>query len=89
MTFGYETTGDLDEQHYYAGLDADMEMAEYARQGREEEAARKRGECPHSHGYTGGPGMDFYPGQKDLLPGQFRCTDVCQSVIADPFEEIR
>lgn len=82
----YETTADLMEDWHYARLDADMEQAEFEAAGRAEAAARKRGECPHSHGYGYAGGKEFYPGQGALRPGEFRCTDICGAVIPDPFE---
>jgi len=63
--------------------DADIEMAEYAREARALDAARARGECPHSSA-VGLPdsGKIFYPEQEGLLPGQVRCTDGCGTVFA-------
>lgn len=54
----YESTADLNEAHYYAGLDADTEMAGFMAEAAESRALRKRGICTHGSGLGGG--VDFY-----------------------------
>lgn len=62
-------------------FDADLEMAEMARQGNAIAAARKAGRCAHQSavGYRNPP---VYPEQAGLKPGQSRCTDGCGTVFA-------
>jgi hypothetical protein len=56
--YDYETTADLNEAHYYAGLDADLEMAQFEAEGRASAARAARGICDHHSGLGGG--VDFY-----------------------------
>ena len=81
----YYTTADLLEDAHYARLDADLEQAQFEAEGREIARQRQAGICPHSSGYGYAGGQEYYPGQGALRPGQFRCTDICGQVIADPF----
>jgi hypothetical protein len=78
----YETTGDLNEQHYYASLDADMEMWEMRQESLAREADRARGVCWHDSGVLYRE-TAFYPEQIDLSPGQMHCYDCKQDVATD------
>jgi len=64
--------------------DADIEMAEYAREARAIDIARSRGECVHSSVVgRSSTGEVYYPEQVGLAPGQFRCTDGCGRLFED------
>lgn len=78
----YETTGDLNEQHWLATLEADMEMAEMRQAALEREADRKAGNCWHDSGVRFRP-VAFYPEQVGLAQGQMFCYD-CNKAVADP-----
>lgn len=55
--------------------DADMEQAEWERQGRLFDRAQKAGRCTHSSGAGYVAGKVFYPEQEGLKPGQIACTE--------------
>lgn len=79
MTYPDETTGDANEAHWLAGIEADMEMAEMAAVGNRIAYQRRQGVCCHQSavGYLPEP---CYPEQEGLKPGQLRCTDGCGQV---------
>jgi hypothetical protein len=77
----YETTADLNEDWYYARVDADMEQAEFERQAREARLDRANGICHHDGGYLFRHEA-FYPEQVGLFPGEMHCTD-CGQAVAD------
>lgn len=70
------------EDHYYAGLDADMEMAEMERVAEERMHDFAAGNCWHDSGF-GYRETAFYPEQIGLSPGQMYCCD-CQKAVATP-----
>jgi hypothetical protein len=76
----YETTADLNEDHYYAGLDADMEMAEMRQYARESAAARAAGDCWHDGSGFMYRETAFYPEQMGMSPGQMYCCE-CKQVV--------
>jgi len=66
--------------------DADIEMAEYAREARRDASLRNLGVCLHSSVVGSGngsgplPGGLYYAEQEGLTGTQVRCTDTCGEV---------
>lgn len=74
----YQTTAELNEEHYYAGVEADMQQAQYEAEGRQLSAMRRKGIC--THGSFQGSHPEFAP---DVPKGHMVCTAGCGGLWPD------
>lgn len=79
-----ETTADALEAWCDERRDADMEMAQWAREARQADALRAAGNCLHSSS-VGLPddGTIYYESQRGLVGEQVRCTESCGQIFAN------